>query len=153
MKRIVLFLVMFIMTLFILTPVVQAQEWQNPNDYPGYYLISPFAAQEYSRSFADTSIAYNLGGAAFSSITIYHTDTMKADFYLDYKLRGDTTWTQGYADSIISTSAARQEIVFRKPGTDRIGGLDRQVRYRLSQRTTSNYDTSATHTDVINWKP
>lgn len=142
-----------IIALIGVVPPMQAQDFQNPNDYPGYYLISPFAAKAYSRSFVDTSIAYKLGGVEMASVTISYTDTMKADFYLDYKLRGASTWTQAYADSIIAVAAGRSEIVFRKPGTDRIGGIDRTVRYRLSQRTTSNFDTSATHSDIINWKP
>ncbi len=154
MKRIGIFLITLIIALIAVAPMAQAQDYQNPNDFPSYYFFGNTPANNKAyRSKIDTLTQATLGGAGTVSYIVHSSDTMKADIYLDYKLRNRSTWTQAYADSFIAVRDTTFEYIFRSHTVDRIGGFGRVLRVRVAQRTTSDYDSTTTYTSEFIWKP
>ena len=147
-------LILALAVLFMGVEPALAQKVLNPAKVVTYYTFPASTAKSYSHSFIDTTSGANFGGASLLSMTYTYTDTMNATVYLDYKIRGTSSWTLAYTDSVKATAAGKSEIYFRLPGaTSRVGGVDRSVRIRTAQMTTSKYDTSATFTNIWNWKP
>jgi hypothetical protein len=154
MKQFIKMSFIMIIALCAVMPTVQAQDYQNPNDFPPYFYFSvtPTNNKAY-RSKIDTTIQVKLGAARALSFVIHSSDTMKSDIYVDYKLRDRQTWTQAYADSFIAVRDTVFEYVLRNPTTERIGGFARDLRIRLSHRTTSDYDSTTTYTLNFIFKP
>jgi len=156
--------VLLALVLSVLCVPAQAQITMNPNSNQTLYIYTLTSAKSYANSQIDTlpqpttagvSTGLRLGGASFCSLTLTPLDSMKTDVYVDYKLRGSTTWTESYADSLITTSntGTKSEIIIRSTTLDRLGKLDCDLRVRLSHRSAGAGTTTKTYTAVINWKP
>lgn len=158
----------FIFTLitFCLVLVIpaMAQTWLNPNTVPPYNLYRVAAAKTYTHAQADTlpqpaaatGITPGLKVCACSklALVITATDSMLADVYYDYKMRGvSNTWTLAHTDSvkITSNSGGIREIICHADSINHIMALDCTVRWRIVQRAVSGY--SATYNADVLWKP
>ncbi|MHB1050981.1 MAG: hypothetical protein ACYC09_12950 [Bacteroidota bacterium] len=133
-----------------------AQTQQNPNSYPPtYYYYTAAADSPVFRSTIDTlsSSGIKLGAASFLTAVVVNDDSMLADVYFDFKPRGSDSWGQVYADSVIKYVADTSEFKLRLPGTDNIGRIDGVLRSRVSQRATSDYDTTGGYWFQWIWKP
>lgn len=157
MKKILILLVTFAVSLAVYSELSTAQDSKNPaNAPPIYYTWKDKSAVSYWRSKSDTASpsGIKLSAASMLTVIITNTDTMKADIYIDTKPRGSVQWTNVYSDSVIKTTADSTEIKLRVPSTDRIGQMDVLMRGRIVQRATANYADSAQTFDWIwAWKP
>lgn len=156
--------VLFVLASLLVMVPAQAQITMNPNSNPTYYIYTLNSAKSYANSQLDTlpqptaagvSTGLKLGGASFVSLTLTPLDSMAADVYVDYKLRGSTTWTQAYADSLITTTdtGTKSEIVIRSTTLDRLGKIDCELRIRVVHRAAGAGTTTETYAAVISWKP
>lgn len=104
----------------------------------------------YANSQNDTSATFKVGQFNRVGLLVSTKDSAAADLYVDTRPIGSSTWTQKYADSVVTTTDAGtvKEIILRDATTERAPGVAVETRVRTAWRGSGNGVTSAKYSDV-----
>lgn len=166
MKTVASIVLAVLILLVVAAPAVQAQQTQNPSQIPPYFTYPYATSKQYANSQTDTlpqptgagvSTGIKLAATNLLSFTIVSGDSVTADVYADYRVRGSATWTQILADSIIGTTATIKEFPLRTATVDKIGGIDGDIRWRIAYRAAGNGNggapTNKKYSHRVSYKP
>jgi hypothetical protein len=140
---------------------LDAQTFKSPAGTATFYRHTIALDAAYTSSQNDTSGSVTIGGATYLTVTVTVNDSAKLDYYVDKRIRnaiGVTTWTNIITDSLINTSSTsnsglKQEYILRLPGTEKLDGMDVNIRTRKAWRASQPGTSSATYSEILNWKP
>lgn len=155
-------LALLVVALLFCTQSATAQTAFNPQGQRLFYTHTLAAGKTYANSQTDTLpspsatvSAVALGGASAITLSLSTTDSVAADIYVGYRVRGTTSWTVGVTDSLVSTvdAGVKQEYIIRTNKTDNAEGLDLEFQVRIAFRASKNGVTAPAYRATFNWKP
>jgi hypothetical protein len=157
MKNILVTFLIVVLSFAAFGDIANSQTAANPNNDSPYFFRGATPTNNYVwRGKIDTLSLVKLGAASELSYVVKSTDTMKAHIYIDYLMRGRSTWSLAYTDSFIAVKDTVFETILRSSTIDRIAGFASALRARISQHaaaTPSDYDSTSTYTFTWIWKP
>jgi hypothetical protein len=155
--------IFFAVVLMTAPALLYAQIEMNANQNPMYYTHTLANSKDFAASQIDTlpspsasASTVIIGGARQISLSLSVTDTSAIDVYVDYRVRGTTTWTNALTDSLITQSAAgtKREYVLRNATTEKLPGTDIEIRTRIAFRASGvGVDGTRKYTARLNYIP
>lgn len=160
---------LFLAALLVFACGATAQTQFSPQGQPVYYTYPMTTDNAYAASDKDTlptsasltvttPIGANLGGTSQCVLQLIVDDSAAVDVFADWANTGSSTFTNisAFTDSLINTSATlgkTQEYTLKLPATDRIGGIGRHIRFRISFRASGQGVTTPIYDANVLWKP
>ncbi len=153
MKQLFVVLAALLVLPVILITETSAQANLNPNTLPQSHRWPINTDKSYANSQLDTSGTYKVGGLSRLGYKAYFADSAAGKVYVDYRVVGETIWTLKDSVTVAKTAAGHQEWVLRDGVTDKVPGIDIQIRLRKAFGASDNGVTTGTYSDAIIFKP